>query len=499
MKLPLAAEKNNVVKAHLSQRSQHQGLQTLGSASEGMGDSTWSSLPCYHPCYVTPRAAQSAHGCFIGHPTYICSRSVLTHPTCFVRPRISTRCSCLSSCSHFHETTSEALKNLKELLDTTDVPVLARRETDGYYYQGKIIKGIEGEMRKFLVQFARPFAVGEEDTVSVQETDSSDIFECVTGMRHSILPGDKVLAPWEPEQKRYGPGTVLQGMETRDPLREREDEKITISFWNGKKAKVPLGVALWIPPHQWERIVEMIHMPHTTRKKIEGQLHRAKYYAWPHFISPCTYPCTLGDRRRLQWTHCSCICPYSSCFQNTCSQRGYTQYASCCSPKYCNCWWKPPSAELTKDDFSSRPTTQLLAVEGPPKAESALALPVSSSSSSATQTDWKASLTMVDHAVNTDYTLFDKPKVQEVKRPDWKYWKRSHPSSLYKSQGSSVFSSCSRKERTGTKVAPHMDTMPIILLNQSAIFETIEQSPRNKFTVKKVLNQEDIKPSSWGG
>nr|XP_060623177.1 uncharacterized protein C11orf16 homolog [Anolis sagrei ordinatus] len=464
-----------------------------------MGDFTWSALPCHHPCFVTPGAAQSAHGRFIGHPTYICGHSVLTHPTCFVRPQISTRCSCLSFCSHVRETTCEAIKNLKESLYTADVPVLARRETDGYYYQGTIIKGIEGEMRKFLVQFTRPFAVGEEDIMSVQETASTDILECVTGMKHSILPGDKVLAPWEPEQKRYGPGTVLQGMETRDPLREREDEKITVSFWNGKKAKVPLGVALWIPPHQWKRIVEMIHMPHTTRKKMEGQLRRANCYAWPHSISPCTYPCTLGDLQRLHCSHCSCLYPYSSCFRNTCSQRGYTQYVSCCSPKYRRCWWQPPSAELAKEEISSRPTTQLLAVEGSPKAESAIAVPDSSSSSSATQTDWKASLTMVDHAVNTDYTLFDKPTVQEVKRPDWKYWKRSHPSSPYKSQGSNVFSSCSRKERTGSKIVPHMDTPPIMLLNQSAIFETIEQYPRNKLKVKKILTQEGTKPSPWGG
>lgn len=58
-----------------------------------------------------------------------------------------------------------------------------------------------------------------QDTPSWQKAASSDILECVNGMRHSILPGDKVMAPWEPEQKRYGPGTVLQGMETRDPLR----------------------------------------------------------------------------------------------------------------------------------------------------------------------------------------------------------------------------------------------------------------------------------------
>ncbi|XP_042295846.1 uncharacterized protein C11orf16 homolog [Sceloporus undulatus] len=406
-----------------------------------MDDYTWSSLPCHHPCCVMSVAAKPVHGCFVGHPTSTCSRSFLAHPACLVRPHISTRCLCLSCRPHFPETTCETMKNLKASLDTTDIPVLARRESDGYYYQGTIIKGIEGEKRKFLLQFARPFAAGKD--VSVQETASSDILECVTGMRHSIMPGDKVLAPWEPEQKRYGPGTVLQGIETRDPLREKEDEEITVSFWNGKKAKVPLGVALWIPLHQWERIVKMIHMPHTGRKLFQGQIHRANCYICSHSILPCTYTCTSGDLQRPQWPYCSFICPYYRCFHHTRSSLEYTQCASCCSPKYSGYWWQPPLTEVAKEEFSRPPTTQLLAVEGSPKAESPVALSVSSSSSSDSQTDRKSCLSkirMVDQAVNTDSTLFDKPKAQEVKRPDWKYWKRSHPSSPYKSKGIQHFS-----------------------------------------------------------
>ncbi|KAH0620904.1 hypothetical protein JD844_021794 [Phrynosoma platyrhinos] len=357
-----------------------------------------------------------------------------------------------------------------------------------------------GEKRKFLVQFAKPFAVGKD--ISVQETASSDILEYVTGMKHSILPGDKVLAPWEPEQKRYGPGTVLQGIETRDPLREREDKEITVSFWNGKKAKIPLGVALWIPPRQWERIVEMIHMPHTSRKLLEGQTHRANCYICSHFMLPSTYTCTSGDPRRLQWPYCSFICPYSRSFHHTCSPLGYTQCASCCSPKYSGYWWQPPMAEIAKEELCRPSTTQLLAVEGPPKAESPVALSDSSSSSSDSQTDRKSGLTkstMVDQSVNTDSSLFDKPKLQEVKRPDWKYWKRSHPSSPYKSKGTSAFSSCNREQRTGTKVVPHTNTPPIILVNQSAMFESIEQSPRSKLTMKNILTHKDVKLSPWGG
>uniref|UniRef100_A0A670I6D2 DUF4537 domain-containing protein n=1 Tax=Podarcis muralis TaxID=64176 RepID=A0A670I6D2_PODMU len=294
----------------------------------------------------------------------------------------------------------------------------------------------QGEKRTFLVQFAKSFGLSE-DTTCVQETASSDMFECVNGMRHSILPGDKVLAPWEPQQKRYGPGTTIQGMETRDPLRGKEDEEIIVSFWNGKKAQVPLGVALWISPVQWERIVEMIRMPLTSRKASEGQLQRPGHYSGSRrAITGCMHGCAVGGLCRLQRPCCSFISPCSRCFQHTCSFLGHPQYASCCCPKYSGCWWPPsltePSQRNVEEEFSSKP---LLAVEGPPKEEPATVVSSSSSSScsSSSRRGTETGLTkttMVDHAVNTDSSLFEKPKLQEIRRPCWKYWKRSHPSSL---------------------------------------------------------------------
>ena len=35
-------------------------------------------------------------------------------------------------------------------------------------------------------------------------------------IRHHVCLGDKVLAPWQPDG-RYGPGTVLDGIDRRDP------------------------------------------------------------------------------------------------------------------------------------------------------------------------------------------------------------------------------------------------------------------------------------------
>ncbi|XP_013910697.1 PREDICTED: uncharacterized protein C11orf16 homolog [Thamnophis sirtalis] len=324
-------------------------------------------------------------------------------------------------------------------------------------------------------------------------------------MRHSILPGDKVMAPWEPEQKRYGPGTVLQGMETRDPLREKEDEQITVSFWNGKKAKVPLGLALWISPVRWETIVERIHLPYTSRKQFEGPLHRPGCYNCSHGIIPA---CVLCDFQRC-WCTCCCFTrPCCGDFHHTCLLPRHRQCVSCC----CHCyskysgWWTWPSlAELTsgdfKKEFTSKPTTPFLAIEASPEAEHDAVLPSSSSSSSESQCERDKSSTentMVDRAVNTDSSLFENLTLQETRRPEWKYWKRSQPTFVYKSQGANTVSSSCRKERADNKAISSADGYPPILYNHSAIFETIEQSRQRDLSMKKILSH-GITSSSWGG
>lgn len=200
---------------------------------------------------------------------------------------------------------------------------------------------------------------------------------------------------------------------------------------------------MWISPLQWERIVEMIHLPYTSRKNLEGQFKRATDIC-AHPRLPPTHRCALGDFQRFQWPYCPFVCPCFSGFHPTCSLLGRSQHASRCCPKCSGCWCQPSLAELAqryaKEELGCKPNT--LAVEGAPHAESATALSGSSSSSRDSPSDKETCIVeskMVDQAVNTDYSLFDKPKLQEMKRPDWKYWKRSHPSSPCKSQGTQHF------------------------------------------------------------
>lgn len=45
-----------------------------------------------------------------------------------------------------------------------------------------------------------------------------DIVQLVDGRRHSVMKGDKVLAPTEQNEDLYEPGTVIDGQEGRDTI-----------------------------------------------------------------------------------------------------------------------------------------------------------------------------------------------------------------------------------------------------------------------------------------
>lgn len=55
-----------------------------------------------------------------------------------------------------------------------------------------------------------------------------DVIQFSPSVPHSLQLGDKVLAPWGPEQQQYGPGTILLGLKKQKGQR-------------GKGAAVTLG------------------------------------------------------------------------------------------------------------------------------------------------------------------------------------------------------------------------------------------------------------------
>ncbi|KFV99788.1 Uncharacterized protein C11orf16, partial [Fulmarus glacialis] len=311
----------------------------------------------------------------------------------------------------------------------SNVPVLVRGKQDGFYYRGTVKEEIESERGMFLVEFAKPLASCGRHPVCVQKTAKDDILEYVNGMKHSLLPGDKVLAPWEPDMARYGPGTVLTGIETRDPLRASEDEEIMVQFWNDKKVKLPQGVALWILPSLWDRIVEMIHMPFTSRvKPRESPDTNSCIFSCspkPALIPVCAVHslakhCLLCS---LCWPHFHYHCG------DICCSSAYVRCICCCHP-HVDAWWPLPSRSLVfqskteEAESSSEPSPCLLELKGQ-KKEAAAAVAASSPSSDSDLEPFPTKSTVVDSAVNTGSGCLEKPRLKDSVRPEWKYWKRS--------------------------------------------------------------------------
>ncbi|XP_074855124.1 uncharacterized protein C11orf16 homolog [Carettochelys insculpta] len=283
-----------------------------------------------------------------------------------------------------------------------------------------------------------------------------------------------------------------------------------VYFWNGKRVKVPLGVALWIPPNTWERIVEMIHMPFTSRLKTGSSPSTSSSYTChcrpltaPNLSCAldglnkygCTWPCPLTCPHFYDLCHCVCCSPV--CVGCIC----------CFHPKF-NGWWPLlstswlPQGGTQQQESYNKPTAQLLELESPkekePVAPAAATSSSSSSSSSSLESEEETCLsksTVVDSAVNTNYSFFKKPILKDAARPEWKYWKRSHAKPHPRNPGISIPNSRSTKGKADLGTIVSLDIYPGALSNQSAMFETIEQSPRRPLRVKDVLIHHDFKPS----
>ncbi|KAM4777792.1 uncharacterized protein C11orf16 homolog isoform 1-T1 [Cyanocitta cristata] len=450
-------------------------------------------------CSVRPAPDKFSCSSAISTVNPCCRSSFVMYPAWIAEPLTPQRCQWISHCL---PSPGPAWKRLGGSggLDS-NVPVLVRGEQDGFYYRGTVKEEMESERDMFLVEF-EPLVSRGRHPVCVQKTAKDDILEYVNGMKHSLLPGDRVLAPWEPDRARYGPGTVLTGIETRDPLRASEDEEITVHFWNDKKVKLPRGVALWIPPSLWERIVEMIHMPFTSRVKLRPSQD----------TNSCVFPCSPKPALvpvcavRSLAKHCLLCSPCWPDFHHHCDGgiclSACVRCICCCHP-CAGAWWPLPSRSLVfpekseEAESSSEPSPGLLELKGTKQGEAAAV--ATSSPSSGSEWDLKPSpmkSTVGDSAVNTGSSCLEKPRLKDSARPEGKYWKRSHHKSHSNNSGSGSCSSTCTKGQLESKAISTGDISSVAPANQCARFETIEQTPRGQLTVKKILRDQDFKPSS---
>ncbi|XP_032913261.1 trichohyalin-like [Catharus ustulatus] len=149
--------------------------------------------------------------------------------------------------------------------------VLARRETDGFYYLGRIVQELKGTREGFLIEFDQSCALKGKVQCGWQETPLYDILHYEDARRHPLAPGDRVLAPWEAPAKRFGPGTVLRIVEnTEAPLvcTAHNERGVLVNFWNGQTKEVSSVQALRIPLPLSERIILELQMPLAARQMV---------------------------------------------------------------------------------------------------------------------------------------------------------------------------------------------------------------------------------------
>uniref|UniRef100_A0A8C6CZ55 DUF4537 domain-containing protein n=1 Tax=Moschus moschiferus TaxID=68415 RepID=A0A8C6CZ55_MOSMO len=349
------------------------------------------------------------------------------------RHSLLTRYASYYPCLHIADPAWQGPGWLGRVGEAADTWVLARREPDGFYYRAQIKAAPELERQGILlVEFEAPLVTGPELPAQRQSMVlEEDIIQFSPTMEYSLRPGDKVLAPWGPGQQRYGPGPVLLGLEARDPQRASPKEEITVHFWNGRTAQVPLRGVQWVPPAVWKKAVDGLYKPY------------AREHPRPLLWAPCCSlvgPVTGFVTSGLPLSPaflCAPCYPHASC-------QLLVQGCLCCCPLAGPTWWplirtsgvaarEPPEAEL-------KPTAQLLPLENPKEEEAAVLAPMavssSSTSSSSEEEDLENELKMgppqrllVDCIVNTDPILLEKsPRKQGgLCQPEWRYWRRNGP------------------------------------------------------------------------
>ncbi|KAJ7329109.1 hypothetical protein JRQ81_015283 [Phrynocephalus forsythii] len=149
------------------------------------------------------------------------------------------------------------------------IRVLARKETDGYYYLGHIVQKVEDSRERVLIKFERAQR-SQKGRVQfqMQETPLYDVIDYEDARWQPLAPGDGVLAPWKKKSQRHGPGIILQVEEAASSHSAFKNSKVVVNFWNGQTREMSADVAVRIPPSLRERIVLELHMPLAARQML---------------------------------------------------------------------------------------------------------------------------------------------------------------------------------------------------------------------------------------
>ncbi|XP_062860414.1 uncharacterized protein C11orf16 homolog [Trichomycterus rosablanca] len=342
----------------------------------------------------------------------------------------------------------------------TGCRVLAKRETDGFYYLGTIVHQLQDRGGLFMVTFDKPLA--KEDTTAEmilpQLTCQPDMINITKAHGHSIVPGDTVLAPWDPQMRKYGPGRIVSGTELRNQLKDGEGHGLMVLFWNGIQTHVPKDLALWIPASHHEQIIKELQLyvfrPECSRDHHCSHMNRMPACCINHCVSATTsyYHCPIQ----------SCPLLNSSFLMN-------------------NCWNK----EIKADQMKELPSSQ--------EIKKALSSP-SSSDLSEDEDEVKdenlnsTGLESVSRSVNTDISCLKKFYTEMQSRPAWRYWKRGSPEPHHKKPGRIVkllngSDTWSEKNSDSGHSSCNFATT-----NSSSLFEMVPNTARKDVTMKEVFD-----------
>ncbi|XP_039217751.1 uncharacterized protein LOC120316337 isoform X2 [Crotalus tigris] len=204
------------------------------------------------------------------------------------------------------------------------IRVLARKQTDGYYYLSHIVQKVKDSNEHVLVEFERCQRLRKgKPPFRRQEVPLYDIIHYDDARWQPLSAGDGTLAPWEKNGRRYGPGIVLQVAETRSDYSAFQNSKVLINFWNGQTKTISADVAVRIPLLLYERIVLELQMPLTARQLLVEQNPD-----YPSVVPPgyrASEPCRQNHLPWMPWPqtpkiHCIGVCgsnthfsPWSFC------------------------------------------------------------------------------------------------------------------------------------------------------------------------------------------
>ena len=121
------------------------------------------------------------------------------------------------------------------------------------------------------MEFA-PCEKGEFRETTYQETFVFDIVQTDDGRRHSIMKGDKVLAPTDIGSELYAPGTVIDGQESREQSKGGYID-IQCSIHTPRAKNQGIQISMFCACHINTRNLIRVHLSSTVNFKIER--HRA--------------------------------------------------------------------------------------------------------------------------------------------------------------------------------------------------------------------------------